>query len=305
MIFDEQEHKYTHNGDEYTSVTQLIKKFGLSANYASIPADVLAKAASKGKAIHKGLELYVKGDKSMIGLVSEVDLFDAYVQQKGMDLTQAQSELIIYNEDYKIAGTIDIVYQEDNSEIIADFKATSNLYVDSVAWQLSLYNYIKTKGDMLKYYFNKLKVYWFNSGRLSIKDIYHIEFEAIEALLEAHKNGTDFDYIKPIKVIAPSQEVLVGQILKEIELCDQQKEKLQAELKIHLNQIKQNFITHKEYSFKNSVFSLSYLDSGIKRTLNQTKVKEFLEKQGENLDDYFNTQITPDVLRVRLLDKND
>jgi hypothetical protein len=305
MKFNEQNHTYEHQGDEYISVTQLIKKYGLSADYANIPPDVLAKAAIRGKEIHKGLELYVNGDRSMLGKLNEVDLFDAYVGQKQIDLSTAKSELIIYDTQFKVAGTIDFTYNEDGTEVITDFKATSTLYIDSVAWQLSLYNYIKCKGDLLKYYFNKLRVLWFNGGRLSVKEIYHVDFDAVVSLLEAHKNGTDFEYVKPVKVITPSQEIVVGQILREIDLCDQQKEKLQAELKVHLDQIKQNFITHKEYNFKNNEFTLSYLDEGLKRNLNHNKVKEYLENQGQNLDDYYHTTITPSTIRVRLNKKDD
>ena len=55
---------------------------GYQPTYANIPASILNNAATKGKAVHKALELYIGGDTSMVGLLEEVSLFDNYVKVK-------------------------------------------------------------------------------------------------------------------------------------------------------------------------------------------------------------------------------
>jgi CRISPR/Cas system-associated protein endoribonuclease Cas2 len=299
--FDEASHEYTRNGVTYISTTQILKKYGLSADYAGIPDSVLQKAATKGKAVHKGLELYIQGDDTMIGLVKEVELFDNYIKLKGLDRTKMVPEQIIYNDVYRIAGTVDVQYVEDGSHIIADFKTTSSLHIDAVAWQLSIYNYIVSNGDVMKYYFNKLRVVHFNQGKMYVKEVYTVDYDAVKALLEANKNNDPvFTYVKPKKVISDSQELLVKQILAEKQLYEENIDKLDKELSVVLKDIKDNMEQHKEYSYKTPDLSIVYTPEVRRRSLNQTKAKEFIEKQGEDLNDYFNETVTAPSIKATL-----
>jgi CRISPR/Cas system-associated protein endoribonuclease Cas2 len=287
--FDEQSHEYTRNGVTYISTTQLLKKFGLSADYAGIPDAVLQKAANKGKAVHKGLELYIQGDDTMISLIKEVELFNNYVTLKALDRKAMIPEQVIYNDQYRIAGTVDLQYVDGNSNIIADFKTTSTLHIDVVAWQLSIYNYILVNGDLMKYYFNKLQAIHFNNGRMYVKEIYTVDYDAVKALLEANNNNaTVFNYVKPNKVISTSQETLIKQLLTEKKAYEEHLETLDKEIEVVLNLIKDDMEKHKEYSYKTPDLNIVYTPEVRRRSLNQTKVKEYLVKQGEDIDNYMN-----------------
>ena len=66
---------------------------------------------------------------------------------------------MVYDDLYQVAGTVDFQYEEGGENIIADFKTTSKIHYDAVTWQLSVYNYLISKGDVLTYYFKKLKVF--------------------------------------------------------------------------------------------------------------------------------------------------
>ena len=300
ILFDEESHEYTRNGIVYISTTTLLKKYGLSADYAGIPASVLQKAATKGKSVHKGLELYVQGDKSMVGILQEVALFDNYVQLKGLDTTAMIPEQIIYNDQYRIAGTVDLQYV-DGSSIVADFKTTSSLHIDVVAWQLSIYAFILAQGDLMKYYFYKLQAIHFNAGRMYVKDIYTVDYDAVKALLEANLNGDPvFNYVKPNKVISNSEELLVKQLLNEKKTLEENLEFVESELSTVLEKIKTSMEKHKEYSYKTPDLSIVYTSSVERRSLNQTKAKEFLEKKGENLDDYMNVTTSAPSIKASI-----
>lgn len=302
MLFDEKTHKYSSGGVVYTSTTQLLKKYGLSANYANIPAQILQKAAQKGNAVHKALELYIGGDQSMLGLVEEVDLFHNYVQLQGLDLLMARSEEIVYDHQYKIAGTIDFQYQDGNDTIIADFKTTSSLHLDSVAWQLSIYNYLVCKGDVLTYYFNKLKVFHFVNGRMYVKDVYTVDYDAVKGLFEANlRNDPVFIYVKSTKLISDTDEVLVGQLLNELDIYEGAVKKIKGELSNVMSRVKENMLTQKDYAVRTPVFALTYIGEQHRKTINTKKVKEYLINQGENIDDYFNETIVADTVRPKLL----
>ena len=299
MNFDEQKHEYVHNGDQYTSVTQLLKKYGLSANYEGIPQDVLTKAANKGKNIHKQLELYINGDKSMLGTVNEVDLFDNYVKTRGIDLAMTKSEQIVYDTTYKIAGTVDVQYADAADSIIADFKTTSSLHVDAVAWQLSIYNFLLSKGDVMTYYFNKLKVFHYTGTKLYVKDVYLVDFDAVKQLLEANQRGdATFNYVKPTEVVGGSDEQLIGQILNELESHQAVVDKLQGELDVLLTKVKEKMVTTKDYQFHNDDYTINYVHPQTRQSLDQTKVKSYLESKGEKVEDYMKTTTTKDGVKA-------
>lgn len=301
MIFNEEDHSYTMNGVQYTSTTQLLKKYGLSADYANIPAAILEQASIRGNAVHKALELYIGGDRSMLGLVEEVDLFDKYIQLQNIQLLTAKSEEMVYDTHYQISGTIDFQYMDGNDNIIADFKTTSTLHLDAVAWQLSIYNYLACKGDILAYYFNKLKVFHFTSGRLYVKDVYTVDYDAVKELFEAHKNNNPtFIYVKSTKLISDTDEKLVGQLLHELDVYESGIKKLKDELKNVLERVKENMVTQKDYRVMTSDYTLTYVAEQHRKTINTAKVKEYLIKQGEDLDKYFNETIVKDTVRSKL-----
>lgn len=301
MKFDEQKHEYERNGTVYTSVTQLLKKYGLSASYDGVPTDVLAKAANKGKTIHKYLELYINGDKSMLGTSSEVDLFDNYVKTRGIDLAMTKSEQIVYDDKYKIAGTVDVQYADGADSIIADFKTTSQLHVDAVAWQLSIYNYLLSKGDVMSYYFNKLKVFHYTGTKLYVKDIYLVDFDAVQQLLEANLRGdATFNYVKSTNLVGGSDEQLIGQILTELRSHKDVVDKLEGELDVLLDKVKQKMVTTKDYSFYNDNYVINYVHPQTRQSLDQAKVKQFLIDKGEKVEDYTKTTTTKDGVKAEL-----
>lgn len=302
MQFDEEKHEYTLGGNTFTSTTQLLKKYGLSADYTGIPDAVLQQAANKGKAVHKALELYIGGDRSMLGLLDEVDLFDNYVKVQNINLGNAKSEEVVYDTQYRIAGTVDFQYIDGSDVVIADFKTTSTLHLDSVAWQLSIYNYLVSKGDIMTYYFNKLKVFHFVNGKLYVKDVYTINYDTVKALFEANLNNDPvFNYVKSTKVITDSDSLLVKQLLTEIEIYESVIKKLDSELNIVLERVKENMIKQKDYSVRTPEFSIVYVGPVHRKSLNTKKVKEFLIKHGEKVDDYMNETISKDSVRARLL----
>jgi hypothetical protein len=301
MEFNDNKHEYIHNGNKYTSVTELIKKYGLSANYDGVPPDVLAKAASRGKAVHKSLEEYVKGSTAELNITSEVDLLHNYIQTRGIDMQTAKAEQIAYDDVYKIAGTVDFQYVDGQDNVIADFKTTSQLHVDAVAWQLSIYNYLLSKGDIMTYYFNKLKVFHYTTSKLYVRDIYLVDYDAVKQLLEANQRGdTTFNYVKPNTVVAPSDEQLIGQILTEIMSHKEIVNKLEAELDSLLDKVKTNMSNSKDYTFSNENYMIQYIHPQNRKTLDAVKVKKYLADQGEDVETYMKETMTKDGVKAVL-----
>lgn len=300
MQFNEKDHTYTKNNIKYISTTELLSKYQLSVDYGNIPKNVLQKAASKGKAVHKALETYIKTGN--VSTVPEVKLFDNYIKVRGINLSVAKSEEIVYDTTYKIAGTIDFQYIDGPDVIIADFKNTSTLHLDSVAWQLSIYNYLLCKGDVLSYYFNKLKAFHFANGKLYVKDVYTVDYDTVKELFETNlRNDPVFVYVKTTKLISDADDILIKQILGERELYQQTLDKLNSELDIILDKVKTNMVQQKDYSIRTTDYILTYLAPQHRVSLNSKKVKQFITDQGYDVNDYTNETITKDGIRLTKL----
>lgn len=222
VVFNEAEHTYTLGEKTLISVTQLLKKHGLSTNYANVDAEVLEKAANKGTAVHKEIENYIKnGD---VGFTSElIDYIDITAE---LGFTAEDSEIILpageISEDkageYFFAGTADLIGKIGDGYALADLKTTAKVDKRACAWQLALYERLcGVKFDKL-YIFHLGK----NSKAIPIERISDAE---VDRLLECEKNGTI--YQEPGLVIA--NELLARAQEAELELKRAEEVKKEAE----------------------------------------------------------------------------
>ena len=283
--FNEKTHEYTRNGKKYTSVTTLLKKYNLSADYTGIPKQVLEEAARKGKYVHKAFEDYIK-----MGINNDPSLLDpfiAYINNRGIDLTYAKSEEMVYEDTYEIAGTIDFQYEDNGISVIADFKNTSQIHWDSVTWQISIYNFIKSQGDIYSYYFKEQKVFWIYNGKFTVRDLPLIEFEEVKKLLTANLLGQPYTYNPDYsKILSNSEETIYTEITKEINEYKTLIADLERKREPMDNKIKESMVTAKihEMTLQDIIVKLSERKGA--KTLDATKVKEYLKQQGENIDNF-------------------
>ena len=283
--FNEKTHEYLRNNKQYTSVTTLLKKYNLSADYTGIPKQVLEEAAKKGKFVHKAFEDYIK-----LGINNDPSLLDpfiAYVNNRKIDLSRALSEEIVYEDTYEIAGTIDFQYQDNGISVIADFKSTSQIHWESVTWQISIYNFIKSKGDIYEYYTKEHKVFWIYNGKFSVRDLPLIDYEEIKKLLTANLLNQPYTY-KPdySKILSDSEETIYTQICKEINEYKTLIEDLERKREPMNNKIKDSMIQGRihEMTLKDIVIKLSERKGA--RTLDRTKVEDYMKQHGEDINNY-------------------
>lgn len=304
MTFDEDSHAYTKSGKTYISVTQLLQKYGLSANYAGIPTDVLAKAAARGTAIHKGLEDYIKLGTNSNNL-PEVSMLEQYVNSRGINTALSHSEAVVYDDTYSIAGTLDWQYTDGSDNIIADFKTTSTLHMEAVSWQLSIYNFLVCKGDTLSYYLNKLKVFHFTNGRMYVKDVPTIEYNEVERLLKANFNGDpNYTYVKDTSsVVTDSEDKLLSQIMLEIEMY----KKATKELEAKAEELQKPILERMERTHNTRIVTdnleISYIYETTRRVIDKNMVELLSGIYGFRADDYTKTSTVKPRLKVEVKNK--
>lgn len=282
--FDEATHTYTRNGNQYTSVTTLLNKYGLSPSYANIPQNVLQQAAARGNATHKALENYIK---LSIMDFNNVDLcnFEKYIIARNIDLTTAKSEEIIYDDTYLIAGTVDFQYIDNDEEVVADFKTTSQIHWESVTWQLSIYNFIKCKGDIIQYYIKKLKVFHIYNGKLTVRELPTIDYDEVINLLTANLTGAPYTYQPDLsKIMSNSESIMLKTIIDDIEQCETLLSDLKKKKEEMSKKITERMITHNQHECSMNNIRIKYSDPTTRKTLDLEKVKQICATLGIDIN---------------------
>lgn len=151
IYFDEAAHTYTSTktGEKYISVTTLLGKYKTPfdkdlhstrvANKNGVPKEMVLEmwkqeaktATDKGTKIHKLMEKYIiNGDKD-----EEFQyLYDSYdnVVETSIDRHKAvNSEMLLHNDEFKIAGTSDLIYDHGDYFTISDFKTNKKFKYSS------------------------------------------------------------------------------------------------------------------------------------------------------------------------------
>ena len=137
LKFTDEEHKYTSRDfKQYVSITTILKEMEITPNYDVVDEEVLNRAIDYGKLIHSEIEKYCKLEE--LGFTHELQDFIKW--SKKAQVNFVASEYIVHNEE--VAGTIDLIYRQNNELVISDIKTTSQVHKEAVSWQLSLYRYL-------------------------------------------------------------------------------------------------------------------------------------------------------------------
>lgn len=307
ILFEEDNHTYTRNGANYISVTTLLKNYGLSAHYsAQIPDAIMKQAATRGTNVHKALENFIK--QGIIDTtINEVVTFEKYITNQNIDLQLAISEEVVYNDKYLIAGTIDFQYFDStNTYVIADFKTTSSIHWESVAWQLSIYNYIKCNGNLLEYYTNKLMVYHMRGTKLSVREVPLIDFTEVEKLLQANLINAPYTYHPDLsKIISNSEGVVLQQLCEEIEQYTTILKELQAKKEKLTQKIMNNMVATSTPVFITNGLKITYSPVVPVEKLDGKKVKQFCEQNNIDYSQFISISNRKETLYIKPVKQGD
>ena len=135
---------YRRNGEYYPSVTYVLgyypkgkffedwlKKVGYSADY------IVRKAADEGTQVHEMIEEYLKGEEMrFLSLIEEEPLYSPLVWQMFLRFvewweeynpTLLETEVHLFSDKLKVAGTCDLVCEIDGEVWVVDFKTANNM----------------------------------------------------------------------------------------------------------------------------------------------------------------------------------
>ena len=216
ITFDKKTHLYLVDGDIATiSVTELLRKHGLAPTYFKANES----KRETGKAIHEDLENVCNSNR-YVPKTEQGKQFKAWANENLLGAI-AEQPLAIKIGDLIVAGTADILaVSKDNERIIADHKNMAHVQKESVAWQVSLYDYMarhikpseKLNGENFTWTgATKYLCFQYDDGKMNTIELEPIPDIEIEKLLWSEKNGEI--YKKP-------ELMIESELAKEIETAE-------------------------------------------------------------------------------------
>ncbi len=140
--FDENLHKYTVDGKEVISVTQLLQKHRITPSYDAVDKELLRMASERGTLIHEEVENWIKHRD--LGFTQEAYYICDYLTDKIYYGSEIISEQMVAND--VVAGRFDLLFLDGKKELVlADIKTGNSKHLYGWSWQLSLYKYLYEK----------------------------------------------------------------------------------------------------------------------------------------------------------------
>ena len=180
--FDENLHKYTVDGKEVISVTQLLQKHKITPSYDAVDKELLRVASERGTLIHEEVEKWIESGEC--GFTEEAERICDYLNSTADRDSQIISEQIVAND--IVAGRFDVLYTHAKKLVLTDIKTGNTKHLYGWTWQLSLYKYLYEK--MYGKEIDSLEILWAN-GDLTVIPCEYVGDEKIENLLNAEKEG--------------------------------------------------------------------------------------------------------------------
>lgn len=106
LTFDRDTHTYRWNGSPVVNVTRITE--GLNS-YAGVPADILARAADRGDAVHYATELFDQDDLDLESLPDEIrGYLGAWIEFRAdTGFIPTHIEQRVFSAKFRYAGTLD------------------------------------------------------------------------------------------------------------------------------------------------------------------------------------------------------
>ena len=283
--FEESTHTYTNEqGRKLISVTQLMRKHGLAPDYSAVPSETLNRAAERGTMIHAEIEKFNK--EGEIGFTAELHNFKDYIERTKNKVLK--SEFVVNND--IVAGTVDLLLEENGEKIIADIKTTSTLHKDAVSWQLSIYAYLS--GERIQrgqaFHFDK-------EGNLNVVDIPLKPIEEVEKLMEAERTSQTFKF--ELKGIPTASLIALEQAERIIEEMEARRKETEEQVRNIKEAIMKAMADNGVKTFENDKMKITYVEPSTRVTIDSAKLKK---EKPEVANEYEKTSTTKPSLRITI-----
>ena len=181
--FDEILHKYTVDGKEVISVTQLLQKHRITPSYDAVDKELLRVASERGTLIHEEVEKWIESGEC--GFTKEAERICDYLNSTVDKDSQIISEQMVAND--VVAGRFDILFTYKKELVLADIKTGNSKHLFGWSWQLSLYKYLYER--MYDKKIEHLGIIWARENGMTVMPCEYVGDDKIENLLNAEREG--------------------------------------------------------------------------------------------------------------------
>lgn len=211
--FDEDKHEYWLGDKQLSGITGIIKAMCFPDEYKDVPPEVLKKAAERGSAVHKDIEL-IDECPLLQPLTEEGKNYQKLKEKYG--LVTLANEYVVSDE-CRIASCIDLVFE---GGILGDIKTVSKLNTEYVSWQLSIYAWLfERQNPDIK--INRLVAIHLRGKIARVIDVERKPTEVVEKLISDYFSGLIPEQTETISDV-PAEILSAREQL--ISLLQQQKE---------------------------------------------------------------------------------
>ena len=214
--FDETLHKYTVDGKEVISVTQLLQKHKITPSYDAVDKEMLRVASERGTLIHEEVENWIENNET--GFTEEAERICDYLNLTEDRDSQIISEQMVAND--VVAGRFDLLFLDGKKRLVlADIKTGNSKHLFGWSWQLSLYKYLYEK--MYGKKIESLIVMWAKNDGMTVIPCEYVGDDKIENLLNAEREGrliSDVDLGVSEEELEELEELMQDIKIKEDEL---------------------------------------------------------------------------------------
>jgi hypothetical protein len=286
VVFDKETHTYTLDGKNLISTTQLLSKFSLAPSYSAVNQEKLRLASEYGSLVHEEIENYIKEGKT--GLTAELDEFIEYLS-KNPSIRALQSETMVNND--IVAGTIDLIFENNGKTYIADFKTTSTIHTQTVAWQLSIYAYLYDKEN---YENISIQVFHFEP-ELRVVDLQLKPRVEVERLMECQRTGNN--YLESSDLLPSALQYDLKEVENKFTTLEEEYKKLKAVRDELLAKVKQVMEESGTTTVSTESFKITYV---APQTREGIDTKKFIEEHPRLAKKYKTTTQVKSSIRITL-----
>ena len=286
VSFDETTHTYKSKGRNPQGITPIVN-WVFAKTYDGIPEHVLQLAAEHGTNVHHACQLWDTADLVVEDYKREVEAYKELKERSQLTTLANEYTCDVYDAEcgYDFASQIDIVFQPDLSGCfpLADIKTTSQLHIENVTLQLSIYAFMfeqlnkgKRAGRLFAIWLPKEQY-----GQPDIVEVQRIPSDMVEYILQQYVN--DGDAYKCAEVVrsyvgtAPTTENWLPANIKDVELeivrIEEEAKKLDARSKELRAGLLALMVEHNVKKYDGEHITLTRKEAGTRQTLDTAKVK--------------------------------
>lgn len=225
---------YRRNGNFYPSITYILQCYPKGKHFedwlkqVGYSADtIVRRAGDEGTKVHNLIELYLTGVKinlldSKGNLNYEPNIWSMFLKfvewWETWNPTLIESEIFLFSDEYKFAGTTDLVCEINGERWIIDFKTSNHLHK---TYDLQLSAYAKAYEECFNVPIHRTGILWLKSSKrkLSDKKMQGKGWEIYESDRTIDENFNIFKLVRQIFDIEfPNPDPIITNMITEVKM---------------------------------------------------------------------------------------